>query len=144
MSAVQSPAGTVAAYIQAIPSPARRRDAETVLGLMERVTGEQPRMWGSSIVGFGGYHYRYESGREGDGPAASFSARKAALTVYLNDGVGAHEDLLSRLGPHTTSVACLYIKDLSSVDPAVLEEIVRSSYRTLTAGTYGGRARDRG
>ena len=115
-----------------------------MLGLMERVTGEQPRMWGSSIVGYGRYHYRYESGREGNGPAASFSARKAALSVYLSDGVDAHEDLLGRLGSHTTGVGCLYIKDLSSVDPAVLEEIVRTSYRTLTAGTYGGRTRDRG
>ena len=138
MSTVRSPAGTVAAYIRAIPSPSRRRDAETLLVLMERVTGEQPRMWGSSIVGYGRYHYRYESGREGDGPGASFSARKAALTVYLSDGADAHEVLLGRLGPHTTGVGCLYIKDLASVDQSVLEEIVRSSYRTLTAGTYAG------
>jgi hypothetical protein len=109
---------------------------------MERVTGEQPRMWGSSIVGYGRYHYHYESGREGDGPAASFSARRAALSVYLSDGVGAHQDLLGKLGPHTTGVGCLYIKDLASVDSTVLEEIVRTAFRTLTAGTYGHRARD--
>src|SRR5262245_36180388 len=140
---MHAPSGTVAGYIESIASPARRRDAQTLLGLMKRVTGEEPRMWGSSIVGYGRYHYRYESGREGDGPGASFSARKAALTVYLSDGVGAHEGLLGRLGPHTTGVGCLYIKDLASVDSTVLEEIVRTSFRTLTAGTFGGhRARD--
>lgn len=99
-------------------------------------------MWGSSIVGFGHYHYKYESGREGDGPAASFSARKAATSIYLPDGIGAHTEQLNRLGPHTTGVGCLYIKDLSAVDIAELEEIIRTAYETLTAGTYRHRARE--
>jgi Domain of unknown function (DU1801) len=109
---------------------------------MGRVTGEPARMWGSSIVGFGQYHYHYQSGRQGDGPAASFSPRKAAMTIYLADGTGAYTDPLSRLGPHTTSVGCLYIKDLAQVDLGVLEGIVAESYRTLTTGTFGNRAAD--
>ena len=99
-------------------------------------------MWGPSIIGFGQYHYRYDSGREGDGPAASFSPRKAATTIYLPDGSGAYADRLSRLGPHTTGVGCLYLKDLATVDLGVLEEIVAESYRTVTSGTYGSRAAD--
>ena len=94
-------------YLDAIASPTRRRDAETTIELMRRATGAEPQMWGS-IVGFGQYHYKYESGREGDAPAAGFAARKAATTVYVGDGVDAHAELLDRLGPHTTGVACIY------------------------------------
>ena len=100
-------------------------------------------LWGS-IIGFGRYHYRYETGREGDAGGAGFAPRKAATVIYLADGIGAHEEALSRLGSHTTGVGCLYLKDLENVDLGVLEEIVRSSYRTVTAGTFGQRARDGG
>jgi hypothetical protein len=131
-------------FLDRVPHPVRRRDAEMLLELMHRVTAEPARMWGSSIVGFGSYHYEYESGREGDGPAASFSPRKAAMSVYLPDGVGAHAEALAALGPHTTGVGCLYLKDLADVDLALLEGIVRASYRTLTAGTFGQRAREGG
>jgi hypothetical protein len=132
----------VSDYLDTVGSPTRRRDAETLVELMGRVTGEPARMWGSSIVGFGQYHYHYQSGRQGDGPAASFSPRKPAMTIYLADGTGAYADPLSRLGPHTTSVGCLYIKDLAQVDLGVLEKIVDESYRTLTSSTYGNRAGD--
>jgi hypothetical protein len=108
---------------------------------MQRVTGEQPRMW-ATVVGFGEYHYKYESGREGDTPAAGFAARKAVSTVYLPDGVGAHRDSLAKLGPHSTGVGCLYIKDLEEVDLAVLESIVTSSYATVSSGVFPHRARD--
>jgi hypothetical protein len=131
----------VAAYLEKIASPRRRRDAEQLVELMTRITGEEPRMWGS-VVGFGRYHYRYASGREGDASAACFAARKAATTVYVPDGVGAHGDLLENLGPHTTGVGCIYIKDLQAVDLDVLEAVVARSYATLTAGTYPSRARD--
>ena len=134
--------GAVQDYLDGVPSPTRRRDAETLLELMGRVTGEPARMWGSSVIGFGQYHYRYESGREGDAAAVSFSPRKAATTIYLLDGVGAYPDKLSRLGPHTTGVGCLYVKDLAKVDLGVLEEIVGESYHTLTSGTYTNRAAD--
>jgi predicted GIY-YIG superfamily endonuclease len=133
----------VRVYLDGISSPKRRRDAETMVELMRRATGQEPRMWGS-IVGFGEYHYKYESGREGDSAAAGFAARKAATTVYAVDGIGAHTDLLERLGPHTTGVGCIYIKDLTKVDLAVLEAIISQSYTALTAGTYTKRAREGG
>lgn len=129
----------VAAYFDTVTSPKRRGDAEALLQLMRRVTGEEPHMWGT-IVGFGQYRYRYASGRQGDAPAAGFAARKAALTIYLADGVDAHADLLATLGPHTTGAGCLYLKDLQAVDLAVLENIVERSHAAVTAGTFGDAA----
>jgi hypothetical protein len=130
-------------FIAKVEPERRRRDAETLLELFSRVTGAEPRLWGT-IVGFGSYHYKYESGREGDTAAVSFSPRKAASTVYLVDGVDAHTEELARLGPHTTGVGCLYLKDVSAVDLDVLAEIVGSTYRTLSGGVYTQRARDGG
>ncbi|MGN7701086.1 DUF1801 domain-containing protein [Cellulosimicrobium sp. 22601] len=129
----------VEAFLTAVEHPVRRRDAYRLVELMGRVTGEPARMWGSSIVGFGTYHYRYASGREGDMAAAGFSPRKAATTVYLMDGVDAHAALLERLGPHTVGKGCLYVKDLDAVDLDVLEEIVRRSSATLTDDPAFGR-----
>ena len=128
-------------FIAGVKSPTRRRDAETLVELIERVTGLEPALWGT-IVGFGSYPYTYESGREGDAAAIGFAPRAAATTIYLLDGVGAHEDQLAKLGPHTTGVGCLYIKDLQKVDLDVLSEIIGDTYRALAAGTYGKRARD--
>jgi len=133
----------VRAYIDGISSPSRQRDAVKMVELMRRASGEEPAMWGT-IVGFGWYHYEYASGRAGDAPAAGFAARKAATTIYVSDGVGAHAERLAGLGPHTTGVACIYVKDLSTVDLDVLEAIVATSFATLTAGTYTGRAREGG
>lgn len=133
----------VRTFVDAVVPQKRRRDAETLLEVMGRATGEPPRLDGT-VIGFGRYHYTYASGREGDAAAAAFAPRKAATTVYLMDGVGAHEAKLKRLGPHTTGVGCLYLKDLGANDLGVLEEIVAESYRTLTAGTYGLRARESG
>ena len=127
----------VDAFLAAVEHPVRRRDALRLVELMSRVTGERPQLWGPSIVGFGSYHYSYASGRQGDAIAAGFSPRKASTTVYLADGVAAHTDLLAGLGPHTSSVSCVYIKDLDKVDLGVLEEAVRRSYATVTAGTFG-------
>ncbi|HYO39571.1 MAG TPA: DUF1801 domain-containing protein [Nocardioidaceae bacterium] len=121
----------VRAHLDAVPGAARRRDAETLVELMQRVTGEPPRLWGS-IVGFGAHHYRYESGREGDTPAVGFAARKAASTIYLVDGVAHHADLLADLGPHTVGKGCLYVKDLALVDVEVLEAVVARSYASVT------------
>ena len=135
---------SVREFVDAVPSDARRRDAETLIEIMERVTGEPPRMWGPTIIGFGRYHYEYASGREGDAAAAGFSPRKAATTVYLPDGVGAYADELERLGEHTTGVGCLYLKRLDRVDLGVLESIVEQSYRRVTAGTFGQRAAESG
>jgi hypothetical protein len=133
----------VEAYLDGISSRTRRRDARTMAELMRRATGEEPEMWGT-IVGFGQYHYKYSSGRPGDAPAAGFAARKAATTIYVADGVGAHAESLARLGPHTTGVGCIYLKDLSTVDLDVLEAIISTSYTALTAATYTQRAREGG
>jgi hypothetical protein len=131
---------SVTAFLETIPSPVRQRDAKTLIELMRRVTGLEPEVNGT-MIGFGTYHYEYASGRSGDASAAAFAPRKAATTVYVMDGVSSHVELLARLGPHTTGVGCIYLKDLETNDLAVLEEIVRRSYATLTAGTYGQRAR---
>ena len=135
-------ATAVRAFIDAVPNPTRRRDAETLLELMARITGEPARMWFRSIVGFGQYHYKYASGREGDACAAGFSPGKAATTIYLANGVGAYAEQLERLGTHTTGVGCLYITDLGKVDLAVLEAIIADSYRIVTSGIYGHRAHE--
>ncbi len=134
----------VASHIDGLSPERRRRDAETLLDLMSRATGESASMWGPSIVAFGTYHYRYDSGREGDAPAAGFAARKTAMTIYLPEGVGAHDSLLSTLGEHSTGVGCLYVKHLDRVDLGVLERIVTASYETVTAGTFPHRARESG
>jgi hypothetical protein len=106
---------SVQAGLDEVTPQKRRRDAQTLLELMARVTGEAPRLWGS-VIGFGQYHYKYASGREGDAPAAGFAPRKAATTIYLPDGIGRYDEQLKQLGPHTTGVGCLYIKDLEKVD----------------------------
>jgi hypothetical protein len=127
----------VAAFLAGVEPERRRRDAERLVGLYREATGAEPAMWGPSIVGFGAYHYRYPSGREGDMAAASFSPRKGATTVYLMDGVDVHGDQLARLGPHTVGKGCVHVRDLDVVNLDVLTEIVRSSYAALTAGTFG-------
>ena len=132
----------VRAFVDAVPGATRRRDAETLLELFGRITGEPPRMWYSTIIGFGSYHYRYESGREGDAGAAGFSPRKESSTIYLPDGVGAHAEALAKLGPHKTGLVCLYITNLDKVDLAVLEDIVTSSYLAVSAGVFESRAKD--
>lgn len=131
----------VRAYLDAVTPAKRRRDAETLVALMTQVTSEPARLWGT-IIGFGDYHYRYESGREGDGPAASFAPRKAASTVYLPEGVGAHAEALARLGPHSTGMGCLYLPDLEKIDLDLLRSIVTRSYQTVTAGIFSNRAQD--
>jgi hypothetical protein len=127
----------VGAFVDAVPDDVRRRDARTLLELIGRVTGEPARMWGPSIVGFGSYHYRYETGREGDMAAVGFSPRKASTTVYFVDGFDHYADELARLGPHTLGKSCLYLKDLTRVDVGVLEDMVRRSYETTRRGQPG-------
>ena len=122
----------VTAFLADVEHDVRRRDAATLVELLGRVTGEPPRMWGPSIVGFGRHHYRYATGREGDTAALGFSPRKASTTVYLVDGFDAHGDLLERLGPHTTGRSCLYLKDLATVDLPVLEDLLRRSWAATT------------
>ena len=114
----------VGAYIEAVPNPKRRADAKEVAAMMERLSGEPPVLWGSSIVGFGSCHYKYESGREGDMPRLGFSPRARQLVLYLTDNYPRYQPLMDRLGKHRTGVSCLYIKSLDDVDHAVLEELI--------------------
>ena len=118
---------TADAFIDAVDNPVRREDAKTVADLMARVTGEAPQMWGPSIVGFGSYHYKYDSGHEGDMCRLGFSPRKAELVLYVLTGEASQEEQLARLGKHKTGKSCLYIKKLADVDMAVLEEITRGA-----------------
>jgi hypothetical protein len=119
---------SVEAFIAAVENPTRRGDGFCILEIMRRETGIEPRMWGPSIVGFGSYHYRYDSGREGDMFLIGFSPRKANLTLYLSIDDEQLREMLPRLGKHKTSVACLYINKLADVDMAVLEEMIRRSW----------------
>ncbi|RMF31957.1 MAG: DUF1801 domain-containing protein [Bacteroidetes bacterium] len=122
--------GDVDAFLRSIENPQRRQDAFTILQLMRDITGEEPRLWGPSIVGFGTYHYKYASGREGDWFRTGFSPRKQALTLYLMGGVG-DEDLWNRLGKYTTGKSCLYIKKLEDVDLDVLRKLIVKSIERL-------------
>jgi hypothetical protein len=119
---------SVDAFLDTVPSETRRADAREVLEMMRRVTGTEPRMWGPSIVGFGKYHYRYESGHEGEFLRIGFSPRKANLALYLTRKGDGHAALLARLGKHRTGVSCLYVNRLADVDLAVLESLVAASW----------------
>lgn len=116
---------SVAAFIDAVENPVRRDDAKTVCAMFERITGEPPKMWGPSIVGFGSYHYKYDSGHEGDMCRLGFSPRKAELVLYILTSGPDEAEKLARLGKHKTGKSCLCIKKLSDVDMAVLEELSR-------------------
>jgi hypothetical protein len=118
---------SVADYLAAIDDEARRADCEALAALMAKATKQPPRMWGASIVGFGSYHYRYASGREGDTCVVGFSSRKGDISVYgLNAAAGA-DGLLAKLGKHKAGKGCVYIKRLSDVDLKVLEKLVAGS-----------------
>ena len=120
----------VAAFLSTVADEGRRADASTICELMASVTGEPAMMWGSSIIGFGSYHYRYASGHEGDSPLAAFSPRKAQLVVYLVGGFAdRYAKQLARLGPHKTGKSCLYIKRVSDIDLDVLRQLVDRSAR---------------
>lgn len=124
-----------AAFIAAVEHPTRRADAEVLLEMMGRVTGCPPRMWGPTIVGFGRYRYRYDSGREGEHLLTGFSPRKANLVVYVLPGYDDLGEPLARLGRHRLGKSCLYINKLADVDLAVLEEIVTEGVARMRA-TY--------
>jgi hypothetical protein len=118
---------SVAAFIDGIADESRRADAKAIVKLMQSATGEKAKMWGPSIIGFGSYHYTYDSGREGDMPIAGFSPRKAATVFYITREFSGAETLFAGLGKHTVGKACLYIRKLSDVDRKVLEALVVES-----------------
>ncbi len=122
---------SVEAYLNAIEDVQRRSDCRAIADIMRRVTKHEPKMWGSSIVGFGSYHYRYASGHEGDACLAGFSSRKAEISLYLMPGLDAKQTLLAALGKHKAGKGCLYVKRLSDIDVRVLEKLIRESVAEL-------------
>jgi len=122
---------SVKAFLSGIEDPVHREDCLAISEMMRKVSGEEPVMWGDSIVGFGSYHYRYASGREGDWFRCGFSPRKGKISLYIMSGFSAHAALLARLGKFKTGKSCLYIKKLADVDRDALTELLRRSVRQL-------------
>ena len=124
---------SVSGFLKKVSDKGRREDCLKVLEIMKDVTGEEPKMWGSSIVGFGRYHYKYESGREGDSMITGFSPRKGDLTLYIMGGFEPVSDLMARLGKHKIGKSCLYLKNLDDVDLGVLRKIVEKSVKGMAS-----------
>ncbi len=124
---------SVGAFIDAVADEQQRADAHKIAEMMARLSGHQPKMWGPSIIGFGSYHYKYDSGREGDMCRIGFSPRKGNMVLYLVDGFERQAALLEKLGKHKTGKSCLYIKRLSDVDEAVLEQLIVESLNYMAA-----------
>ena len=118
---------SVGAFIDAILDEKRRLDAKALVDLMQRATGQTPKLWGTSIIGFGSYRYTHDSGREGDMPLVGFSPRKAATVLYGVQGFDGAEAMLIKLGEHTTGKGCVYVKRLSDIDRSVLQTMVRKA-----------------
>lgn len=118
-------------FLNRIPDAERREDCFAVAKMMEEITGEKPRMWGPSIVGFGTYHYKYASGHEGEWPVAAFSPRKQDLTLYLGISFEKKDELLSQLGKHKTGKSCLYIKRLSDIHIPTLKKLIKASAKSV-------------
>jgi hypothetical protein len=129
----QKTGASVDEFLESVQNSRRREDGFAVLAMMREITGLEPEMWGPSIIGFGDYHYKYDSGREGDFFLTGFSPRKQSLTLYIMGGLEGHENLLGKLGKHRTGAACLYINRLADVDVDVLRELIRISFESAKA-----------
>lgn len=121
-------------FIKNISDESRRKDTQAVCNLMAEVTKQSPKMWGSSIIGFGTYQYKYASGREGTWMRTGLSPRKQNLTLYIMDGFSGYQDLLDRLGKYSTGKSCLYIKNLKDIDLSVLRELIEKSFAAKAMG----------
>jgi hypothetical protein len=115
-------------YIASLNDEQTANDCHVLLEMMQRISGHEPRMWNVGTIGFDTYHYKYDSGREGDCQVIGFYSRKGKTTVYLMDGTARYSELLARLGKHSTSRVCVYIKRLSDIQLPILEQIVQQSY----------------
>ena len=122
---------SVEAFLDGVGDETRRADCRAVLAMMREATGHEAKMWGTSIVGFGSYHYRYASGHEGDCCLTGFSPRKKDLTLYLAPGIDRYAPLLAKLGKHRAGKGCLYLKRLADIDLGVLRELIRASVADL-------------
>lgn len=123
---------SVQSYLNLIPDPARRLDCETLTQLMAKATGQPPTMWGASIVGFGTYHYRYASGREGDTCLVGFASRKGDISVYGLNSAPRHAALLPKLGKHKAGKGCLYLRSLGDIDLGILEQLISEAAEATT------------
>ncbi len=128
-------AASVEDFLRDVADEDRRADSFRVLDIFKRITGEEPKMWGPSIVGFGSRVLKYESGRELDWMLTGFSPRKGNLTLYIMDGFSRYDELMSRLGKHKTGKSCLYVKSLSDIDQGVLEELISESLANIRKGS---------
>jgi hypothetical protein len=122
---------SVKRFLDSIEEPVKRKDCKTLENLMARITGCKAEMWGSSIVGFGSYHYTYDSGREGDWFLCGFAPRKQALTIYIISGFKDYDALMEKLGKHKTGKSCLYVSSLEVVDQQVLEKLISDSVAAM-------------
>lgn len=122
---------SVVEFIESVDSPKKREDAYKLLQIFEETSGFEAKMWGPSIIGFGSYHYKYETGHEGDAPLVGFSPRKAKISLYFATGDTERENLLEKFGKHTTGKACIYINKLADVDIEVLRSLITQSIRFL-------------
>jgi nucleoid DNA-binding protein len=119
---------SVEEFVSKVENDQKRKDCLEIINMMKQVTKEEPKMWGPAIIGFGSYHYRYESGREGEMPKLGFSPRKQSLTLYIGVGDDYDNQLLKKLGKYSTSKVCLYIKKLADVDRNILQELIADSF----------------
>ena len=132
----QKTGASVDGFLAAVEHPRRREDGRALLRMMREVTGLEPEMWGASIVGFGDYHYRYESGREGDFFLVGFSPRKQSLSLYLPAGFPEYDALLAALGKHRKGASCLYVNKLADIDLAILRKLIAGSFEHMRS-RYG-------
>jgi hypothetical protein len=124
---------SVPAFLKKIADPQRIKDANTIIGIMKKESGFEPKMWGPAIIGFGSFHYKYESGREGDMPLVGFSPRKAAFSLYLSSRFEKREELLKKFGKYKASKACIYFKKIEDIDTMVLKKMISASLKYTKA-----------
>jgi hypothetical protein len=123
---------SVLKFIKTVPDQQRQKDSLAIIEIMKQQSGFEPKMWGASIVGFGSYHYKYESGREGDAPLVGFSPRKAEFALYIANFDG-KEELLKKFGKHKTAKACVYIKKVEDINVEVLKKMITGSIKHYQA-----------
>lgn len=123
----------VSTFLASVENEKRRTDGEAIIELMRKITSHEPRMWGESLIGFDSYHYKYDSGREGDSFITGLSPRKQKLVIYITPGFKSYQPLMKKLGKHKASVSCLYINKLEDIDIGVLETLISRAYRDMKA-----------
>jgi hypothetical protein len=134
---------SVDAFLNSVSDEKKKRDSYAIIEMMQKITKHEPKMWGTSIIGFDSYHYKYGSGHEGDMCLVGFSPRKANITLYLMGGFHCRKDLMEKLGKHKVGKGCLYIKTMDDIDPEVLKEIIIASIKALNAHVEKWKAKNK-